>query len=66
MSVVDHDHLSAGLVGLHDAMRFADLVEAEDAERPVHGRVEPSGEREDLEGDVGPLRGLGEGVELGA
>jgi hypothetical protein len=29
VSVVDHDHLSVGLVGLHDAVRLTDLVEAE-------------------------------------
>src|SRR5262245_27030430 len=32
-SVVDDDHLTAGLVRLHDAMGLADLVEAEDAGR---------------------------------
>src|SRR5438034_8986934 len=32
-SAVDDDHLSAGLIGLHDAMRFADLLEAKHAGR---------------------------------
>src|SRR5262245_60788341 len=32
-SSVDDDHLPAGLVRLHDAMRLADLLEAEDARR---------------------------------
>ena len=30
---MDHDHLSTGLVGLHDAMRLTDLVETEDPDR---------------------------------
>src|SRR5262249_53482999 len=40
VSAVDHDHLSAGLVGLHDAVSFTDLVEAEDSDRLD---VEPTG-----------------------
>src|SRR6266403_985443 len=34
ISVDDHHHLPAGLIGLHDAMRFADLLEAKHAGRP--------------------------------
>src|SRR5262245_10287443 len=33
LSVVDHDHFAAGLVRLHDAVRFTDFVEAEDSDR---------------------------------
>src|SRR5262249_10772964 len=32
-SIVDHHHLAARFVGFHDAMRLADLVEAEDPGR---------------------------------
>jgi hypothetical protein len=32
-STVDHDHLSLGLVRLHDAVRLADFLEAEDPHR---------------------------------
>ena len=41
-------------------------VEAEDPERPVHGRVETGGEREYLDGDVRLPGGFGELVELAA
>src|SRR5262249_44926409 len=40
LSAVDDHHLPAGLVGLHDAMRFADLLEAED---PGGLRIEAPG-----------------------
>src|SRR5215470_14750698 len=51
-SVEDDDHLAAGLVGLHDSMRLADLFEAEDPQR-LH--VETSGRgvsRDLLQGHV--------------
>ena len=32
-SIVDHDHLPPGLVRLHDAVRFLDVLEAEHARR---------------------------------
>jgi hypothetical protein len=39
-SVVDYDHLAASFVGLHDAVRLTDLVEAEDLGRLD---IEPTG-----------------------
>ena len=37
---MDHDHLAAGLVGLHDAVGFLDVLKAEDSDRLD---VEPAG-----------------------
>ena len=32
-SIEDHNHLAGGLVGLHDAVRFLDVLKAEDSDR---------------------------------